>query len=173
MKYEIINEKLNIKACTIGNLTFEQVRGFLEAWNDGSSISTLTAFIEDESYALVLNKDNDQYDCYLELCESYLVTTDEKRAAFRERNKNAPWHMTLQLMDKLIMLRRNKEVIDMLKKQKTCVLEYPRQIFESIIKENSFSNEKWDMWQAYLYGIIQGKRMERARRKAGKDHETN
>lgn len=40
MKYEIVNEKLNIKACTIGDLTFEQVRSFLEARNDGSSIST-------------------------------------------------------------------------------------------------------------------------------------
>ena len=173
MKYEIVNEKLNIKACTIGDLTYEQVRSFLEAWNDGSSISTLTAFIEDESYALVLNKDNDKYGYYLDLCESYLVTTDEKRAAFREKTKNTPWHMTLQLMDKLIMLRRNKEVIDMLGKQKACGLEYPRQIFESIIKEYNFSDEKWHMWKAYLYGIIQGKRMERARRKAGVDHETN
>jgi len=94
MKYEIVNEKLNIKACTIGDLTFEQVRSFLEARNDGSSISTLTAFIDEEDEALVLNKDDKRYDLYLAMCEKYLSTTDEKRTNFREKSKDNPHYNT-------------------------------------------------------------------------------
>ena len=74
--YKVINKELNIKSCSIGDLTMQQVQSFLELWDDGCSISTLTAFIDNEDNALVLNKDNQKYEIYLEMCKKYLSTTD-------------------------------------------------------------------------------------------------
>ena len=173
MKYEIVNEKLNIKACTIGDLTFEQVRSFLEARNDGSSISTLTAFIDEEDEALVLNKDDKRYDLYLAMCEKYLSTTDEKRTNFREKSKDNPHFNTVCLLDKLIEMRRVGEIMKMLGNQKEKYADYPKHVFDGIIKKYDFSDERFHMWKAYTYGIIQGKRAERARRKAGAVNEAN
>ena len=42
--YEVINEKLKLESCSIGDLTLNIVNGMLKSWNDGSSISTLTIF---------------------------------------------------------------------------------------------------------------------------------
>lgn len=60
MKYEVIDKELNIKACSVGDLTMQQVQSFLKLWDDGCSISTLTAFIDKEDKAVVLNRDNDE-----------------------------------------------------------------------------------------------------------------
>lgn len=171
--YKVINKELNIKACSIGDLTMQQVQSFLKLWNDGSSISTLTAFIDKEDKALVLNRDNDKYDLYLAMCEKYLSTTDEKRANFREKSKDAPRYDTVCLLDTLIEIRRNDEIMKMLGNQKEKYADYPRCVFDGIINKYDFSSEQFHMWKAYTYGIIQGKRMERSRRKAGIAHETN
>lgn len=37
--YEVINEKLKLESCSIGDLTLNIVNGMLKSWNDGSSIS--------------------------------------------------------------------------------------------------------------------------------------
>nr|DAE57539.1 MAG TPA: hypothetical protein [Caudoviricetes sp.] len=173
MEYKVINEELNIKACRIGDLTMQQVQSFLKLWNDGSSISTLTAFIDEEDKALVLNKDNKNYNLYLTMREKYLSTTDEKRTDFREKSKDNPHYETVCLLDKLIELRRVGEVMKMLGSQKEKYVDYPKHVFDGIIKNYDFSDERFHMWKAYTYGIIQGKRAERARRKAGAVNEAN
>lgn len=48
MGYEVIDKELNIKACSIGDLTLEQVQSFLQLWDDGKPISLLTAFVDRE-----------------------------------------------------------------------------------------------------------------------------
>ena len=173
MGYEVINQELNIKTCSIGDLTLEQVQSFLQLWDDGKPISLLTAFIDEEDEALVLNKDDKRYDLYLAMCEKYLSTTDEKRTNFREKSKDNPHYNTVCLLDKLIELRRVGEVMKMLGNQKEKYVDYPVNVFDGIIKNYDFSDERFHMWKAYTYGIIQGKRAERARRKAGAVNEAN
>lgn len=173
MGYEVIDKELNIKACSVGDLTMQQVQSFLKLWDDGCSISTLTAFIDNEDNALVLNKDNQKYEICLEMCKKYLSITDEKRADFREKSKDNPFYQTVCLLDKLIEIRRVEKIMKMLGRQKAGSIGYPKSVFDGIIKECDFSSEQFHMWKAYTYGIIQGKRMERSRRKAGIAHETN
>ena len=173
MKYEVINQELNIKTCSIGDLTLEQVQSFFELWNDGSSISTLTVFIDKEDKAVVLNRDNDEYDLCLAMCEKYLSTTDEKRANFREKSKDTPHYQTVCLLDELIEIRRVEKIMKMLGNQKEKYADCPVNVFDGIINEYDFSDERFHMWKAYTYGSIQGKRMERSRRKAGAVNEAN
>lgn len=172
MKYEVIDKELNIKACSIGDLTMQQVKSFLELWDGERPISTLTAFVDNEDNALVLNKDNQKYGLYLAMCKKYLSTTDEKRSNFREEVKDDPCYSTVQILDNLIKRRRDQEIFKMLDDPRI-VPEYPRHVFDVILKKYDFSGEKFRMWKAYTYGVIQGKRMERARRKAGTANETN
>ena len=56
--YEVINEKLKLESCGIGDLTMDVVSGMLKQWDDGSSISTLTLFYLPKTDTIVLNRDN-------------------------------------------------------------------------------------------------------------------
>ena len=60
MSYEIIDKKLKIEACSIGDLTLDQIQDFLRLWGDNSAISTLTLFLKEDG-TVVLNKDNKYY----------------------------------------------------------------------------------------------------------------
>ena len=76
MKFEIVNEELKIAACRLADLTMEQVKGFLQQWEDGSSIGTLTLFYDRESGYIVLNRDNKDYKIFLDIAEGYLRASD-------------------------------------------------------------------------------------------------
>ena len=76
MNYEIINEKLGIKACRVTELTANQVNCFLSQWEEGAAIGTLTMFFDRKSGDLILNKDNKNYDLYLKLAEAYLGASE-------------------------------------------------------------------------------------------------
>lgn len=69
--YETLNAELGIDACNLSDLTAEQVSCFLGQWEEGASIGTLTVF-NDEKNILILNKDNELYDTYRELAETYM-----------------------------------------------------------------------------------------------------
>ena len=63
MAYEVINEKLKVEACRIGDLTMDQVESFLKLWGDGEKIETLTLFSRRDG-TIVLNRDNKNYPYY-------------------------------------------------------------------------------------------------------------
>ena len=71
MSYEMVNEELNIKSCSLADLTMEQVHHFLKIWDDGSAIGTLALFF-DKDGTLVLNRDNEHYSDYQEIAEGLL-----------------------------------------------------------------------------------------------------
>ena len=72
MAYKVINEELQIASCRIADLTMEQVKTFLEIWDDDSSIGTLTMFYDQHRDYLVLNEDNENFQLYLDIVEVYL-----------------------------------------------------------------------------------------------------
>lgn len=43
--YKVIDEKLNLKSCSVKDLTMNQIIQFLQQWNDESTISTLSVFL--------------------------------------------------------------------------------------------------------------------------------
>ena len=71
--YEVINEKLKLESCSIGDLTLNIVNGMLKSWNDGSSISTLTIFYMPARDTIVLNRDHVNYDTYRTLRHIWVV----------------------------------------------------------------------------------------------------
>ena len=164
--YEVINEKLGIKACGLGDLTAQQMQSFLGQWEDGATIGTLTLFYENETGDVVLNKDNKQYEFYLELAEGYLGASEENREEFR---KKCPVSIqeTVKVLEACIKTRKVKTQLYLLNHQRCIEDEYdmPFELRREIEKEYSHCHPRFWMFKAFQYGVMQGKKMERAKKK--------
>ena len=155
MAYEVINEKLKVEACRIGDLTMDQVESFLKLWGDGEKIETLTLFSRRDG-TIVLNRDNKNYK---DIVEAYLEFDEDTRKKM-EVPEGA--RETLRVLDGAIEQRKLIEVLDMLKY--SYIGEVPREIIQSIFQK--YDSGLIGLCQVFIYGVIEGKRAERARRKA-------
>lgn len=102
--YETLNAELGIDACNLSDLTAEQVSCFLGQWEEGASIGTLTVF-NDEKNILILNKDNELYDTYRELAETYMGGSAEIRKQLWQKCPNG-MKETLRVMENCLRRRR-------------------------------------------------------------------
>lgn len=158
MAYEVINEKLKVEACRIGDLTMDQVESFLKLWGDGEKIETLTLFSRRDG-TIVLNRDNKNYPYYKDIVEAYLEFDEDTRKKM-EVPEGA--RETLRVLDRAIEQRKLIEVLDMLKY--SYIGEVPREIIQSIFQK--YDSGLIGLCRVFIYGVIEGKRAERARRKA-------
>lgn len=160
MKYEVINKELRIAACGIADLTMAQVQSFLKQWDDGSSIGTLTLFYDRESGYVVLNRDNKDYRMYLDIAEGYLGASAEGR---KKIGDNVPEGMkqTILVLKNSLIWRKVDEGIFQAKKNYVDYSE--RIVIDNIIDVSS--DQIGAAYIAFRYGVICGKRSERARRK--------
>ena len=160
MKFEVVNEKLKIAACGLADLTMEQVQSFLKQWKEGSTIGTLTLFFDRESGYVVLNRDNKDYDLYLALAEKFMVADRQGR---EEIYQKAP----KELGETLLVLKnaRVRRVIDreIFRAKNNLVNDKERRIVLEIT--NDSLSPVGAALTAFRYGVMCGKRAERARRK--------
>lgn len=157
--YETLNAELGIDACNLSDLTAEQVSCFLNQWEEGASIGTLTVF-NDESDILILNKDNELYDTYRELAEAYMDGSSEIRKQLWEKCPNG-MKETLRVIENCLKRRRiNRELF---RARKNAIKSKPSwMVLDALIKD---CDSPQAVTIAFRYGMMQGKRMERAKRK--------
>lgn len=162
MKFEVINDELKIAACHLADLTMEQVQCCLSQWEDGASIGTLTLFFERKSGYVVLNRDNKDYDTYLALAEKYLSTDGKGRSRLE---KNAPDEVqeSLEVLKDAWACRKADSEISI--SLKNYIEDDDRLIIDRIMER--YGQMPAAVYIAFRYGVICGKRLERARRKAG------
>lgn len=157
--YEIINEELGIMACDLEDLTTEQVMRFLRGWEDGAKIGVLTMFLDD-SDNIVLNRNHRNYVMNLEIVQSYMAFNEEQRSAFKEKYEER-FPEEICLMERSLCQRRAK--IEMHRAVETCNPNHQElSVIQSIFEKNG------DVFGAsiiFQYGVMQGKRQERAKRK--------
>lgn len=160
MKFEVINKELKIAACGLADLTMEQVQSFLKQWEEGAGIETLTLFYDMESGYVVLNRDNKDFKLYLDIAEGYLGASVEDRETLE---KEAPegMHQTILVLKNSLVWRKVDRDIYQAKKN---YINYPDRITVREIISRSDNNE-WAAYIAFRYGVICGKRAERAKRK--------
>ncbi len=159
MKYQMINEELQIASCSIADLTVEQARHFFEQWGEDIELGTLTLFYDKESGLIVLNRDNKYYETYLDIAEAYLMADKEKRIQSR---KEIPAGMleTLKVLENCIKDRHDNKWIRRALHNKINDLE--RRTIRKIIREHGSASAPYI---AFRLGVIRGKRIERAKRK--------
>ena len=160
MNYETINEELGIKACKLEDLTTEILSCFLGQLEEGATIGTLTLFYDGKTGDIVLNKNNKLYESYLNLAESYLSASADVRREIRE-NSPISTKETLDVLEKCLKSRRiEKEIFRAYKN--IIYSDTSRMVLNGIIDRY---NSVTAVFLAFRYGVMQGKRMERARRK--------
>lgn len=167
MAYEIINEELKIASCRIKDLTMKQVTHFLDQWESGASIGQLTLFYDKEKDLLVLNRDNRDYSLYLDMVQSYFAISDDERYEVVEKSPNS-MRETLGVLNNVLLNRRNNKELSILEKQPIggeCFMKYP--MCKAIKERYGEKDVTFLMITSFNYGFIQGKRADRARRKAG------
>lgn len=177
MSYEIINENLGVYSCNVSDLTLEQTKHFLELWNDGSTIGSVTVFF-DNTGRIVINKDHKKFEAYREIIVDYLILPTDQRELLRDLAKAKKAKSIIEVFNVLdsALIYRHKIAED---KAKVELFEPIKKILEhsyvpcdkeldmiDLIYTNSYDRymARLDLYQ---YGFIQGKRAERARRKKG------
>ena len=169
MKYQMVNEKLNIASCSIADLTLGQVTCILNQFEDDAPIDTLTLFYDKNADIVVLNKDNENFNIYLGLAEAFLKSDRKKAQEFVDEIPSGCGE-TLEVLRDAKRARKIKEELRINGHQGIvgCDGTYLRDVFNEIRRKSvGFSHPMFLMSQAYTYGVIQGKREERARRKRG------
>lgn len=157
--YETLNAGLGIDACNLCDLTAEQVSCFLGQWEEGASIGTLTVF-NDEKNTLILNKDNELYDTYLKLAEAYMGGSAETRKQLWEKCPNG-MKETLLVMENCMKHRRIKK--ELFRAGKNTIKSKPSWLVLDALIKGCDSPQAVTI--AFRYGMMQGKRTERAKRK--------
>ena len=158
--YKIMDEKLKIASCSLADLTTKQVNSFLSQWEEGARIGSLTVFYEMNSGYLVVNEDHRDSDFYKEFVKEYFVASEEGREKF---SKVIPKSLeeTIKVLDSCIKHRTVDNEIHMALKN-----------YVGGDLHIAVLNEIWKRYDtpaviaatAFCYGVMTGKRMERAKK---------
>ena len=161
MNFKIINEELKIASCNVLDLPADVVKSFY--WEPSASLRSLTAFActskkkSGEWYGwLVLNKDNAMFKSYLSIAESILSgghIEDPAPESIKE---------TVEIIESLYDLRRKDELCFQAEVADLTAAE--GDVFLHLVN-NRMAFDIFDMRTAFVCGIVQGKRTERAKKK--------
>lgn len=159
--YEIIDKNLMIEACSIGDLTLDQIESFLRLWGDGSNIKTLTLFLKNDG-TVVLNKDNSRYEFYRRIVHKFLEADEQGRKEIRNSSPDYCLE-TLNTIESAIRLRARNKTMKILKHN----LVEPEGISYGFLRKilESYDDSPLGLYKILTLGCIYGKRAERARRK--------
>lgn len=163
MSYEVINKELGIARCDLADLTFEQVKQFLGKWEPGANIGSLILFYEKEADVIVLNSSNKKYQVWLDIVEAYLIATGEEKKKLQEMMSKYSEDAG-KILDNCLNYRACKQ--DLFRAKKTTILEKYRGMLYQIWKDAGEENGTFiALHNAFAYGIMCGKRLERAKKK--------
>lgn len=159
MAYKMENEELHIASCSIADLTLEQAQEFLWLWEEKATLGTLTLFFDKKTGLVVLNRDNEHYQAYLDITEGYLSANKEQR---KELRKEAPKSMseTLVVLEKCIQDRvANKWIF---RAEKNSMKPFERKMVERVLERH---DPIVAAYVSFKIGVMRGKRIERAKKK--------
>lgn len=161
MAYQVVNEKLQIYSCSVADLTLRQASDFLSQWEDTASIGQLTMFYESSTGRLVLNRDNKHYEQFLDIAQHFLSASEEKREKVL-KNHSGKIEEELNVLNGCAKDREFKQELKRIRKNSISV-KYSDTL-ERLYREDPccFGHSL-----AFIYGMMCGKREERARRKGG------
>lgn len=166
MEYRIINSELGIASCCIGDLTVDQAAEFLSLWRKGTKISSLTLFYDSDSQNVVLNEDHRNFAEMKTLTESYLAADSETKISFRNNLNSESVKEAVDVLDNAIKQRELSRIIFLLDNNEMPD-EYSMEYWlpDSILRRYEGCTFSVCAQKIFIYGFIQGKRQERARRK--------
>ena len=161
---EFINEAERIASIHLHELTAGQAEIFFNQFKD-SPLSELTVLYADRNDLLLLNRDSSVYDTVRQLVLDYMALPENEKEKLRYREDMPDMRKEIyEVIDAMILKRNARRNIFILRKQDGNILP---ESMEKAICSQCGGKGYLAMCYAYRYGIIQGKREERARRKRG------
>ena len=163
---EFISETERIACIRLHELTAGQAGIFFKQF-ENSSLSTLTVLYDEQNDTLILNRDNRMYEAIRQAVLDYMALSEDAKEKLQSREDTPDMYKEIfAVIDGMILRRKAKRDIFILRNQRDGYLPIRTR---KAIWSWCDSNEILAMHYAYQYGIIQGKREERARRKRGAD----
>lgn len=172
MNYKIIDKALNLYSCGVDDLTaefqeqFKMQYGYDEAFND------ITVFYDIENTAIVLNESHKYFDLSQEFVIAYLSADQATRDIIKieKQCKNTKCSQgIIKILDVALVDIKAKQEFSILEKiplgEFLQISDVTKGVFTLIQKYTNCHCPLMPMQFAHLYGIIQGKRKERARKK--------
>lgn len=159
MKYlNIISEKHRIATIKPEDLEYGLAVDILKQWESGIKLSELTLYYDKNEDYLVINKSSDLYETLRDLSVTFFEADGEKRVSLL---LEAPQKlkMSVRVLRNCVRQRQQNETIKQVKNnyidpKYRPILDHMRDIDMSI-------------YNAFVYGVMCGKREERARKKRG------
>lgn len=172
MSYEAINQELQIYSCGVEDLTLEQVGHILSNWDESIAIKELIVFYDYDG-RIILNKDCEQFDRLKSFIPKYTGHSLNDRQECKEKAKTATLKMILDIIDNALLSREKKkkdEEFKSLKKllEKQSIPFSVLQTLWNIYDSHEPGKCSLALINLYTYGVIQGKRAERAKKKSMK-----
>lgn len=161
---EFINETERIACARLRELTAGQAGIFCRKFSD-SPLSALTVLYDGKDDILILNRDHQMHEAVRNAVLAYMDLPEDEREELRHREDMPDLYREIyEVIDGMILGRRTKREIFILQRQRGNIL--PESMKRAICSQCGHDGY-FAMCYAYQYGIIQGKRAERARRKRG------
>ena len=134
---------------------------FLNQWEEGAKIGELSLFYDQESDYVVLNKDNDNFLMYLNIVEQYLSLSEKSRKDLFLQKINKSTEEEITVLNNALVHR--KIAMNIKYAMQGYIPEDDQPVVFAISERDSDTFSV--ACTAYLYGVMCGKRAERARRK--------
>lgn len=169
MAYELLNDKLRLWSCGVSDLTIKQFSVILEQWGEENSAGTISLFYDPVQRRIVLNKDNSDYDIYLTLCTEYLGADPTKRGRLANRLRTTDLQEAINVLEYAVNDMEAYKNLFILNHQPGLTDDYELSYQMSMLIKQNYADQSiyLGLCKAFEFGVMQGKRMERAKKKVG------
>ena len=158
--YHLIDEKRRLYACNVAEITLEDSYCILQSWGGEHSLSEVLVFYSVTQNAVVINENCKDFNSIVKFCRGFLdadaETLEDVEASNLEGNT---WELVCRVLLEARGMMDFKDNMDMLSHQKPGK-EYNLmdwRTYNHLMQEQQF-------FKIFQYGVIMGKRTERARR---------
>lgn len=172
MNYKTIDKALNLYSCGVNDLTAEFQEQFKRQCGCGEDFKDITVFYDIENTAIVLNEEHEYFDLSQNFVIAYLSADQAIRDIIKieKQYKNTKYSQgIIKILDTALVDIKAKQEFSILERiplgELLQISDVTKGVFALIQKYTNCRCPLMPMQFAHLYGIIQGKRKERARKK--------
>lgn len=157
---KLIDKELNIWSCTLGELTYRQICILKAGLGEDGVLAGFESFFDDKTGQIIMNEEHDDFILNMQIYSKYLGSTDTEKDIYRNKHQDDDYY--LDLFDYLDTVDTKIKDYKLLKLLKYQPINMSVSRLYNKMKDKDFCLCLIDM---YNCGLIQGKRLERAKRK--------
>lgn len=174
MSCKVINKDLNLFSCNKGDVENEWMDIRTDTYHAGYDIDGLTTFYNPQTDKLIIVKDAEHFEQLKHIAEGYLSLNSEQRNEFNNNNIPKSIEGFMNVLKETVYIREEKIKKETLNKKVQSIRgilikhNIPYDVLDEIIAiydGYGQGSKTFGLIDIYNYGVIQGKRTERAKKK--------